>query len=188
MLFLSEISRETIEVINTKCHDLRKMISSTFMKEGIKDGISEITKKLDIYGSIVETDNKALDLVLTEKSLYCENNDIKLTVIADGAELDFLSDMDIYSLFGNALDNAIEAVMQLETEKRTVGVIVRSVGNMVSVNIYNPFAGKLETDTDGFPVTTKDNADFHGFGIKSIRRIAEKYNGICTARDRKSVV
>ena len=174
-----EISRETIEVINTKCHDLRKMISSTFMKEGIKDGISEITKKLDIYDSIVETDNKALDLVLTEKSLYCENNDIKLTVIADGAELDFLSDMDIYSLFGNILDNAVEAVMKVEPQKRHISLSVRSAGRLVNIHSDNYFdSGGSIRLSDGVPVTTKDDKLNHGYGILSMKRVVERYDGV----------
>ncbi len=177
-----KLSKDNIELINFKCHDLRHQIREIGEGRGLPaETVEEIKDAISIYDAGVHTDNEVLDIILTEKSLKCARDEIALTCVADGKSLEFMEKSDIYSLFGNALDNAIEAVMQLETEKRTVGVIVRSVGNMVSVNIYNPFAGTLETDTDGFPVTTKDNTDFHGFGIKSIRRIAEKYNGICTA-------
>ena len=173
-----EISRETIEVINTKCHDLKKMISSAFMKEGIESEIGEISKKLDIYDSIVVTDNKALDLVLTEKSLYCENNDIKLTVIADGAKLNFLSDMDVYSLFGNILDNAVEAVMKVEQQKRHISLSVVGTERLVKIHSDNYFdTSESVRIVGGMPVTTKDDKRNHGYGILSMKRVVERYNG-----------
>lgn len=176
-----KLSKDNIELINFKCHDLRHQIREIGEGKGLPaEAVEEIKDAISIYDASVHTDNEVLDIILTEKSLKCTRDSIALTCVADGRSLDFMEKSDIYSLFGNALDNAMEAVMQLETERRTVGVIVRSVGNMVSVNIYNPYAGEVETDADGLPMTTKDNGDFHGFGIKSIKRIAEKYNGICT--------
>lgn len=177
-----KLSKDNIELINFKCHDLRHQIREIGEGKGLPaEAVEEIKGAISIYDAGVHTDNEVLDIILTEKSLKCARDEIALTCVADGKSLEFMEESDIYTMFGNALDNAMEAVMKLETEKRTVGVIVRSVGNMVSVNIYNPYAGTLETDAEGFPVTTKDNGDFHGFGLKSIRRIAEKYNGICTA-------
>ena len=88
--------------------------------------------------------------------------------------------VDADRLFGNALDNAIEAVLRLEEKKRNVGVVVRSKGDMVSVNVHNSYDGQAVIGADGFPVTTKEDKNFHGIGLKSIRQIAEKYHGICT--------
>ena len=83
-------------------------------------------------------------------------------------------------MFGNALDNAIEAVMRLDENKRNIAVVVHKVGDMVSVNVTNPYEGDIELDGDGLPVTIKQDRNFHGIGVRSMRNIAEKYNGICT--------
>ena len=176
------LSKDNIELINLKCHDLRHQIRAIGEGKGLpKDAVDEIKDAISIYDAAVHTDNEVLDIILTEKSLKCASDSIALTCVADGHCLEFMERSDVYALFGNALDNAIEAVEKLEKEQRTVGLLVRSVGNMVSINIYNPYAGELKVGADGFPLTSKSDTDFHGIGLRSIRRIAEKYNGICTA-------
>ena len=85
---------------------------------------------------------------------------------------------DVYSLFGNALDNAIEAVIKLQDkEKRVIGLKVRSAGELISVTLKNFYEGELLLDEEGFPDTTKEDKDYHGYGMKSIRMIVEKYDG-----------
>ena len=85
--------------------------------------------------------------------------------------------IDLYALLGNAMDNAIEAVEKFtDTEKRQIDVIIYRKQNFMVVNIINPLAETL-TYRDGLPVTTKKDADFHGFGLRSMRQILKKYNG-----------
>ena len=75
------------------------------------------------------------------------------------------------------MDNAIEAVEKFtDTEKRQIDVIIYRKQNFMVVNIINPLAETL-TYRDGLPVTTKKDADFHGFGLRSMRQILKKYNG-----------
>jgi sensor histidine kinase regulating citrate/malate metabolism len=129
-----------------------------------------------IYESIAKTDNQALDLVLTEKSLLCEKYHIQFSYIADGKLLDFMSLVDIYSLFGNALDNAIEALLKEEEDKRVIQMNIRARGKLLYIDIDNYSSRKIEFQ-DGLPVTDKADKDYHGFGLKSIRYITEKYDG-----------
>lgn len=170
-----EMSRESIEVINTRCHDLKKIISQIIANKSAVN-VEEIAQELETYDAIVKTGNDAFDAILTEKSLYCEKNDIRFTVMADTKRLDFLSDIDIYSLFSNILDNAIEASMKMEEQKRVIGLTVRSIGDICSIHSDNMFDGKLKFIGKNI-VTTKNNASEHGFGLTSIKRIAEKYGG-----------
>lgn len=182
------LSKENIKLINLKCHDLRHQIRQIGEGTGLsKEMVKEIESAISIYDAEVRTENEVLDIILTEKSLKCARNAIALTCVADGHSLDFMEHSDIYSLFGNALDNAIEAVMHLKEEDRNIGVIVKSVGEMVSVNVYNTYTGKIELDGDGLPVTTKSDDGYHGFGVKSICQIAEKYNGICSFKITESL-
>lgn len=84
---------------------------------------------------------------------------------------------DVYSLFGNAIDNAIEAVSKVDKrEKRTVSLMVRESRGMVYIGLENGYTGTIEFE-DGLPVTTKQDKRFHGFGTKSIRNVVEKYGG-----------
>lgn len=175
------LSKESIELINLKCHDLRHQIRMIGEGKGLSgEAVKEIEGAISIYDSKVETDNEVLDIILTEKSLKCAHEGIALTCVADGRALEFMDKADVYSLFGNALDNAIEAVTRLPQDRRNIGVVVRQVGDLVSINIHNAYEGTIQFDGDGLPVTTKENNGFHGIGMKSMRQIAEKYMGTMT--------
>lgn len=173
-----EIQRDTIEAVNIKCHDLKKMINSALGRRNLlsEEELKNLEGQISIYDAIVKTGNDALDLILTEKSLYCEKNDIKLTIMADGNDIGFMSEADIYSLFGNILDNAVEAVVKVPPERRAVTLSVKTVGNMLVVHEQNYFAGKIKF-VNGTPATSKSDTSQHGYGILSIRRIVEKYGG-----------
>lgn len=174
-----ETSKKTIELINIKCHDLKQQIRTIGQANLINEtALSEMADVISIYDSEVKTGKAALDVILTEKSLYCYKNEIKLTCMADGTLLDFMNEAEIYSMFGNAIDNAIAAVLKLEdAEKRNIGLSVCRVKGFVTVNIHNYFDGALNYAQDGMPSTTKADKQNHGFGLKSIRYIVEKYGG-----------
>ena len=85
--------------------------------------LDEMEAEIRQYEAQNKTGNKVLDTVLTSKSLYCNKNGITFTCVADGTLLDFMDVMDICSIFGNALDNAIECEMKiLDKEKRLIHV------------------------------------------------------------------
>lgn len=173
------LSRENIEAINIKCHDIRHQIRH-FADAGEaidKDALVSIAREVNVYDSVVETGNEALDTILTEKSLACSNENIVLSCIADGAALDFMSPSDIYSFFGNALDNAIEAVRKVkDPERRNITLNVARRGKMVAVSIEN-FYDVMPRFQDGVPATTKANKANHGFGVKSMQATCARYNG-----------
>lgn len=84
----------------------------------------------------------------------------------------------MYSLFGNIIDNAIDAVMRLDDkEKRNINVIVKNVNSFVSIEVRNYYSGEIKIDENGLPVTTKADKNYHGFGFKSICMVVEKYGG-----------
>ena len=84
---------------------------------------------------------------------------------------------DIYSLFGNAIDNAIEAVCKIEDPaRRIIGMTVKGSRGMITAHVENYFTGPLRFAQD-LPVTTKADDRYHGFGTRSIRYIVNKYGG-----------
>lgn len=110
------VSQETIDIINRKCHDLKHQIRTlqTMQESPERDAyFAEAERAIMIYDTRIDTGNKALNTVLMEKGLYCQSHDIQLTCMPSGDSLDFMQVADIYALFGNALDNAINATMEL---------------------------------------------------------------------------
>lgn len=180
-----EISKETIDAINIKCHDMRHMIHSIGEAQAINpQALFEIEESISIYDSITKTGNQALDIILAEKSLYCQKHDITISYIIDGEQLRFMHETDIYSLFGNLLDNAIQRVMHLEKEKRVISITVRAEQQLLSINSHNYYAGNVIMH-QGIPMTDSADKQNHGFGIKSMILIIEKHGGTISfdARD-----
>ena len=178
-----EMSRATIDVINRKCHDLRHQIAALrHMGEEEKEkSIRQLEKAVMIYDSFPKSGNPDLDIVLAEKSLLAEQRHVSVRCIVDGSKLTFLDLEDMYSLMGNALDNAIEATSKEENEaKRIVTLYAAAKGNLYSIHLENPCA-RQPLFMDDLPVTSKPDTDYHGFGMRSMRYLCEKYGGALTA-------
>lgn len=175
-----ELSRANIDAINVKCHDIKHQIRSLADGGRVADGqaLEDLAAEIAIYDSTVKTGNPALDVILTEKGLVCSGEKITLAVIADGRALECLEPQEIYSLFGNALDNAIEAVRGIEEpERRLISLNVRRSGTMCVINVENS-CDVAPAFRDGLPVTTKADAGSHGFGTRSMRGIVERHGGV----------
>jgi sensor histidine kinase regulating citrate/malate metabolism len=100
--------------------------------------------------------------------------------MANGNCLSFMSASEIYSLFGNAIDNAITALLKIDMpERRIVSISVKESLGMVSISFENYFTGSLQFEND-LPMTTKKDRAYHGFGIRSIKLLVEKYKGYMT--------
>lgn len=162
--------------INIKCHDIRHQIAALGEK-GYRKELKEIGSLVNIYDTSVRSENTALDVVLSNKSLACFNKGISLTCIADGRQLSFMADEDIYALFGNILDNAIDAVGRItDSERRLISLSVRIRNSFLLIEEENFFEGEM-LFYEGLPVTNKEDKLYHGFGMQSIRMLTEKYEG-----------
>ena len=175
-----ELTRDNIDMINRKCHDLKHQVQalrSVADDESKERYLKELEKSVEIYGAIVKTGNEILDTLLSEKSLICEARDITIHCVIDGKKLFFMDSIDIYALFGNAIDNAIECVEKFsEKEMRFIDICVAEKQHFLYIRFSNPIERAPEYEDD-LPKTTKKNKQYHGIGLKSIRHIAEKYGG-----------
>lgn len=185
-----ELSRDTIEAINVRCHDIRHQVRELSGAAGTgREFMENLDGLISIYDSGVQTGNRALDVILTEKSLLCQRRGIGLTCTADGGALSFMAEQDVYSLFGNALDNAIEAAEGVrDPGRRLVDVSVRRVGQMAAVQVRNFYEGELREE--GGALRSTKGGGLHGYGTKSMRLVAERYDGTISheAKDRLFVV
>ncbi|MBP5254963.1 MAG: sensor histidine kinase, partial [Lachnospiraceae bacterium] len=170
------LSKNAMDSINIKLHDLRHRLAG-YEASVPREALESLSEDINIYESAIKTGNDALDVLLMEKSLSCRMKGITLTFSGNCASLSFMKTMDLYSLFGNAIDNAIEAAEGLEEEKRVIGVSVEERGDLIFATFTNYFDGTLRM-ADGLPETTKtDHPGYHGYGMKSMKLIAEKYAG-----------
>ncbi len=170
------ISKSNIEMINIKCHDMKHQLSKLVAREG-STAAKEIEDIIHIYDSSIRTGNEILDVFLAEKKLICESNRIKFECVACGECLSFLEPSEVYSLFGNAIDNAIEALCRIDNlDRRILELSVKSRLGMAIIHVGNFFEGEVDFES-GLPRTTKEGNGYHGFGMRSIQMIVEKYGG-----------
>jgi signal transduction histidine kinase len=173
-------SQENINLINQKYHDLKHQLH--IIRNERDDTkrtqyLDEIESGIKKYETEYKTGNSVLDTILTSKGQQCDKFNIKLTVVADGQLLGSLHVMDICTIFGNALDNAIEYEVQIdEITQRMIHVSVSKKSSFICILVENYYEKNTE-DSSRFLKTSKKDDRFHGFGIRSIRYAVQKYGG-----------
>ena len=173
-------SQQIMDSINLKSHDLKKQIrylekdeiSRNEVLQSLKDAVAR-------YDTVIKTNNDALSTILSEKSMVCYNNNIKLNCLVYVEDLEFIKDIDIYTMFANLLDNAIEALIKTSEKHPSILVVIKQKENFLSIHTENHFSGDLNIK-DGKFQTTKKQTNKHGFGVESISNIVEYYNGSIT--------
>lgn len=175
-----KLSRESIDMVNQKYHDLKHQIALLRSQAvlGRADAyLRQMEQEIRSFEAMNQTGNPVLDVMLTNKMLYCQKHGIELKCIADGALLAFMEDMDISSLFGNMMDNAIESVERLEDpRKRLIRLYVAGENGFLRIRAENYCEERIRF-RDGMPQTTKMDHRYHGFGMKSMQRTVAKYGG-----------
>lgn len=177
--------KESSEYISRQCHDLKHQIEAlrgACSNEERETYLKEMENAIKLYNGQNVTGNAVLDTLLTRKKIYCLQHDIDFSISADGRSLSFLSVKDICTIMGNILDNAIEYVSCLEnSEERQIQGEIFQKGAFLMIRLENYYLGDL-IDGKHLPKTTKTDKRNHGYGLKSVRYIAEKYNGSMTIR------
>ncbi|MCQ2442563.1 MAG: ATP-binding protein [Oscillospiraceae bacterium] len=174
-------SKEMTQLVNEKYHDLKKMLSAISGQISPQE-VERVANSVSAFDSYVHTGNKVLDVLLTEKQMLCHQQDIKVTCFLGGIDFSFVEELDLYSLFGNALTNAMEAVVKLpDSAERFIHVTATETGDMVVIHVENPCAEAVVFDDNGIPQSQRDSR-YHGFGMQSMERITEKYDGMMSAK------
>lgn len=175
--------KESSQIIQRQFHDLKHQLTVIRSeKDSIKRDayMEEMTQAINTYSATISTGNAILDTILTSKNSICIENKIRFTCFVDGKHLANFNIMDICSIFGNALDNAIESTKKIQdTNKRIIELRVEKKAKFLVISLKNTSFSQLEFE-NGFPITTKRNKEYHGYGLKSIALITEKYQGNMT--------
>lgn len=177
-------SKENIEAMGRLAHDLKHQIMALRAELDPKQTSASFER---LEASVAQasaqqhTGHPVLDVVVTAKMRTCADRGITLTCVADGSLLADMDAMDVASLFGNALDNAIEAASRVaDPERRLIRLALFRRGGFAAIQVENYYDETLRRDADGALATTKRDRARHGFGVKSIRHIAGAYGGELT--------
>ncbi|MGT2715979.1 sensor histidine kinase [Streptococcus respiraculi] len=176
--------RENNDLISRKAHDLKHqlyIIQQEANKQKQQQYLKEMTVAIQNLEAKIETGNPVLDTILTQKNQYCLQNGINFTCIVQGQLLHFMDVMDISALFGNAIDNAIEAVEKISNpEQRLMTLKVSQHSQFIVIRLDNYDTSDIDLSTGQFPQTSKKEKALHGIGLKSMAFIVQKYGGNLT--------
>ena len=179
--------QESIDLINMKYHDLKHQIAGLRAETDIDkrtEWLDAMEDDIRGFESVTNTGNKVLDTIIVGKIMHGQKYDIKFTCVIDGKLLEFMHVTDICTIFGNAIDNAIENVVMIkDIEKRIIHVTVSAKNKFVLIQFQNYCEVKPNEDKRGVRLFESSKADKrnHGFGLKSIQYTVDKYDGTMKA-------
>lgn len=171
-----------IEKNRQMVHDIKHHF--TVLREYEESGQYEKLRKYlgTVDGAFCENDgvpwtgNRILDFLLNEKKSEAEHRGILFDIETSAVFKLSLEDTDVCALMGNVLDNAIEACERMTSGKRWVSVYMKKQQDMFFIEVSNSI-DKIPIIKHGQFLTQKGDKELHGYGIKSIRRIVDKYDG-----------
>ena len=123
------------------------------------------------------TGHRILDFILNHKKEAAEEKEIDFEIYVTALMETSLSDGDISILIGNLLDNAIEACEQMQDGKRWILFKLKKRQRSLFIEISNSL-GTVPRIKDGELFTSKKDKILHGYGLKSVKRIVQKYDGV----------
>lgn len=164
-----------VKALNTRLHDIKHYLSALNTEDDKREILSEV-EGLDAF---FNTGNEALNVLLTSKSIACAEKSIRFNSMIDGKRLNFIPKFELYALFGNAIDNAMESAEKLPKEKRIISISQKVSDEGLSIYFENYCASEVAFK-GGLPQTNKDRSA-HGLGFKSMKQLAEKNGGTLKA-------
>ena len=167
-------------------HDMKNHITalsalcSSDSNSQLQDYLKSMGSTLDAYETSIDTGSPVVNGLLSDKMRKAQNLKVQLQLVVDIRSCSFLSDIDLCTILGNILDNALEAAAKVpDEEKRFISLKIGSVSGNVIIRCSNSFQGRLDT-ADGVLQTTKADKQHHGLGLLSVKEVVTRHNGYLT--------
>ena len=170
-------------------HDIKKHLSvitalQSSDKERAEQYGSLIEKEVDNLFFDFKCSNEILSIVMSQKIISAETENIKVHTEIEDLLLDFIVDIDITAIFANLWDNAIEACKKVNIDDRYIKVSMSKINCFLIINMENSFNGELKQRKSKL-ISTKNNHD--GVGINIVQSTVEKYNGIFSIKHKDNI-
>lgn len=176
-------SQRNIEELNRIHHDLKHYVAAIREEDSAalrSTYLAELEDSIRGYESQIDTGNPTLDVILNSKMERCLRENISMTNVVDGQAVAFMDLVRLSALFGNALDNAIEASLRIDNpDERHIKVSVYRRLDFVMIKVENHTRTAVTLER-GLPRTTKRDRTRHGYGLANMRSIVESYEGTMT--------
>lgn len=157
-------------------HDMKNLMLAAKLDMENSSLLDSVEQDLEEYGHFYESGNGVLNVILKEKRKAAKDRKIDMQIDVDFTEGNFIEDRDIVIIFGNALDNAIEACDKLSAQEGLITVKAGRIRKMLTIVFENNLA-----EEEVLPLSTSKSDGFlHGFGITNIKESVERYDGTCT--------
>ncbi len=173
------------ERVRAVYHDMKNhllVLEGAQGTEATRKMAKELRAQIVDYEDYIHTGNDFLDIIIRDKAEKSREKQIDFFAFIDFGDIDFIEPLDISTLFGNGIDNAIEASGKLPEDQRVIAVKAGRVNDFISILIENNCMEEQAADKTGKHRTTKADSFLHGFGITNMEKTAEKYGGTCTTR------
>lgn len=170
------------ERVKSIYHDMKNHLLVLENKENTEETramAKKLREQIENYEEYTHTGNEFLDVIIKDKTRITKEKNIDFIVVIDFNNINSIEPLDISTIFGNALDNAIEGVEKLPEEKRVIFVKAGKVNDFLSIVIENNYNPEIKLENKK---TTKKDTFLHGYGIQNIENAVEKYNGTCTIK------
>ncbi len=170
-------------------HDYRNHINNMKIQlsqenyDGLSDYLNELADDLDTVDTVIKTGNVMADAILNSKLNVAEKMNVQLNVKANVPEALPMSDVELCSVLGNMLDNAVEACGTLPEEERFMRVYIGKLKGQLYLSVQNS-AGKVRKEKGSY-LSTKEGE--HGYGLFRIDRVAKKYGGYVNRQNEEGV-
>lgn len=177
-----ENSREIndhIQEIRMFRHEYKRilMVINQYVKNGQKEEIEKLIQEnltdLEYIPAMIQTNNSILNFVINHKLEEAAKRHIDCKLVVQTA-LMYIADSDLSSLFGNLLDNAIEAAEK--TEEKYIKLTITQKKQMDIIYLRNSIHESVIHVIEKMQ-TTKPDKELHGIGIKKIKEVVERYGG-----------
>lgn len=175
-----EIIRRSNEELREFKHDLKNYLlplqeaMETMPQSEMAKVWEKINQKIEDVQTLIQTGNSYVDSMINTKITLArsEKVDVKCTILS---KMEGIDDLEFCSVFGNLMDNAIEAERKV-TEKKEIIIFVEEKMGYLRLEIQNKIEKSVLNENSSLNTTKKDTSS-HGIGHKSVKRTMQKVGG-----------
>lgn len=154
-------------------HDIRKHVGLIRQTPNIdKEYCQQLVELIEHHGFRFACTNAILSVIINDRIMFCENNNIELKYQIEDIDLGFMRKIDITTIFLNLINNAVEACMELEHKDRILEITIKEIQKHIVVVIKNSYN---KTEQSFCQVGKSQKKGHMGLGLVNVRTALERY-------------